>query len=158
MVIPQRAAESLTAFDLASSAAHFVAWFDDPIAEPLMISFSMIMGNEFLSGITQRFVAEENHAVKTFFFYGSNETFEMCRQIRGSRGQANTMGARLLNQFAKCRGVFAISIHEQIPLMAQESINRIREIPAHLHHPGFRRMAGAAGQLDTTSGQLQHKQ
>jgi len=42
MVIPQHAAESLTACDLAGSAAHFVAWFDDPIAEPLMISFSMI--------------------------------------------------------------------------------------------------------------------
>ena len=29
MVIPQRSAESLTTYDLASSAAHFVAWFDD---------------------------------------------------------------------------------------------------------------------------------
>jgi len=41
MVITQRAAEALTAGDLTSSAVHFVAWFDDPIAEPLMISFSM---------------------------------------------------------------------------------------------------------------------
>ncbi len=39
MVIPQHAAESLTTCNFASSAAHFVAWLDDPIAEPLMISF-----------------------------------------------------------------------------------------------------------------------
>lgn len=158
MVIPQHATESLTACDLAGNAAHFVAWFDDPIAEPLMISFSMIMGNEFLSGITQRSLAEKNHAVKAFFFDRSNETFEMCRQIRRSGRQANTTGARLLNQFAKSRAVLAISIHEQIPLMAQEPIQRVSEIPSHLHHPGFLGMAGAAGQLHTTSGQLQHKQ
>jgi len=46
MVIAQHAAESLTACDLAGSAGHFIARFNDPIAEPLMISFSMIMGNE----------------------------------------------------------------------------------------------------------------
>jgi hypothetical protein len=157
MVIPQRATESLTACDLAGSAAYFIARFDDPIAEPLMISFSMIMGNVFLSGITQRSVAEENHAVKAFFFYGSNETFKMCRQIRRSGRQANTMRARLLNQFAKRRAVLAITIHEQIPLMAQEPIQRVSEIPTHLHHPGFRGIAGAAGQLHPPSGQLQHK-
>jgi hypothetical protein len=158
MVIPQHATESLTACDLAGSAAYFIARFDDPIAEPLMVSFGMIMGNEFLSSVTQRSVAEENHAVKAFFFYGSNETFEMSRQIRRSGRQANAMGARLLNQFAKRRAVLAISIHEQIPLMAQKPIKRVSEIPTHLHHPGFRGMAGAASQLHTTSGQLQHKQ
>lgn len=36
MVIPQHAAEPLTTCDLAGRATHFVAWFDDPIVEPLM--------------------------------------------------------------------------------------------------------------------------
>ena len=58
VVIPQHAAESLTARDLAGCAAHFVAWFDEPIVKPLMVSFRVIMGNEFMSGITQRSVAE----------------------------------------------------------------------------------------------------
>jgi len=48
MVIPQHATKSLAACNLAGSATHLVAWFDDPVAEPLMISFSMIMGNDFL--------------------------------------------------------------------------------------------------------------
>jgi hypothetical protein len=58
MVIPQHAAESLTACDLAGSATYFVAWFDDPIVEPLMVPFRMIMRNEFLSRVTQRAVLE----------------------------------------------------------------------------------------------------
>ena len=71
IVVPQHAAQSLAARDLAGCAPHFVAWFDEPIVKPLMVSFSVIMGNEFLSGVTQRSVTEENHAVKAFFFYGS---------------------------------------------------------------------------------------
>ena len=82
MVIPQHAAQSLTARDLAGCATQFVARFDDAVVKPLMFSFSMIMGNEFLSGITERPVTEENHAVKALLFCGSNETFEMCLQIR----------------------------------------------------------------------------
>jgi hypothetical protein len=60
VVIPHYAAESLTARDVTGCAAHLGAWFDDPIVEPLMVPFCVIMGNEFLSGVTQRSVAEEN--------------------------------------------------------------------------------------------------
>ena len=80
-VVPQPAAQSFTARDLAACATHFVAWFDDAVAEPLMLSFCVMVGDEFLSGVTQRSVTEENHAVKALLFCGSNETFEMCRQI-----------------------------------------------------------------------------
>ena len=52
-VIPQHAAESLTACDVTDGAAHFGAWFDDPVVEPLMVSFRVIMGDEFLGGVAQ---------------------------------------------------------------------------------------------------------
>jgi hypothetical protein len=76
---------------IAGCASQLAAWFDEPIVKPLMVSFRVIMGNEFLSSVTQRSIAEENHAVKAFFFYGSNKTFEMCRQIRrpGKGGERN---------------------------------------------------------------------
>jgi hypothetical protein len=125
VVVPQHAAQSLAARDLAGCAPHFVAWFDEPIVKPLMVSFSVIMGNEFLSGVTQRSVTEENHAVKAFFFYGSNETFEMCRQIRRPRWEAYATGANLLNHVAKRLAVLGVSIHEQVALVAQESIKGI---------------------------------
>ena len=53
VVVPQHAAQSFTARDLAACAMHFVARFDDLVVEPLMVSFGVIMGNEFLSGVTQ---------------------------------------------------------------------------------------------------------
>ena len=54
--------------------------------------------------------------------------------------------------------MLGVPIHEQVALVAQESIQRIGEIAADLHHPGLGGMAGAAGQLNTTGGELQHKQ
>jgi hypothetical protein len=89
VVIPHYAAESLTARDVTGCAAHLGAWFDDPVVEPLMVSFRVIMGNELLNGVTQRSVTEENHAVKSFFFCGSNGTFEMCDRF-GDRGGRRT--------------------------------------------------------------------
>jgi len=157
-VIPQHAAESLTARDVTGCAAHFGARFDDPVVEPLMVSFRVIMGDEFLGGVGQRSITEENHAVKAFFFYGSNETFQMCRQIRGPGREANATGANLLNYVAKRLAMLGVSVHEQVALVAQESIQRVGEVAADLHHPGFGGMAGAAGQLHTTSGRFEHKQ
>jgi len=114
--------QSLTVPDLAGCAAQFVARFDDVVVKPLMVSFGMIMGNEFLSGVTERPVTEENYSVKTVLFYGSNETFEMCGQIRRSGRQADAAGARLLDQSAKVLAVLGVSIHEQVALLAEESI------------------------------------
>jgi hypothetical protein len=112
VVVPQHAAQSLAARNLAGCASHFVAWLDELIVKPLMVSFRVIMGNEISSGVTQRSVTEKDHAVKTFFFYGSNETFEMGRQIRRSGREANTTGADLLNHVAKRLAVLGVSIHE----------------------------------------------
>ena len=54
--------------------------------------------------------------------------------------------------------MLGVPIHEQVALVAQEAIERVGEIAADLHHPGLGGMAGAAGQLHTTGGELQHKQ
>jgi len=82
----------------------------------------------------------------------------MCRQIRRPGRQANATGARLLNQFAKRLAVLGLSIHEEVALVAQESIQGVGEVATDLHHPGFGGVAGAAGQLHTTGGELRHKQ
>ena len=61
----------------AGCSVQFVARLDDPVVEPLMVSFRMIMGNEFLGSGSERPFAEQDHAVKTLLFYGSDEAFEM---------------------------------------------------------------------------------
>ena len=82
MVVTEFASQPLTTHDPAGCAAQFVARFDDPVVEPLMVPFHLIMGNEFPGGDTERPFALEDDSVKTFLFYGSDEAFEMCRQIR----------------------------------------------------------------------------
>jgi hypothetical protein len=68
------------------------------------------------------------------------------------------VSATLLNELAKYLAVLGVSIHEQVALFAQESTQGVGEVAADLHRPGFVGVAGAAGQLQTTSGQLQNKQ
>ena len=82
IVVPQHAAESLTTDDLTGCARRFLSRLNQSVAQPLVVSFCMIMGNELLSGVAQGTFTEENHTAKAFFFYGSHETFEMCREIR----------------------------------------------------------------------------
>src|SRR5262245_7513850 len=42
VVVPQHAAETLVARDLAGSAGHFIARFDQPVVQPLMVSLLVI--------------------------------------------------------------------------------------------------------------------
>ena len=43
VIVLQKAAESLMTFDLPTSLPDFLARFDDLVAQPLMVSFSMEM-------------------------------------------------------------------------------------------------------------------
>ena len=70
----------------------------------------------------------------------------MRLQIRRPRRQPNATETRLLNQTAKHLAVLGVSIHEEVARFAQESIQGIGEVAAHLHHPGFCGLAGAAGE------------
>ena len=46
VVVPQLAAESFAAHNFTRGAAHFLAWLDQCVIEPLMVSLVMIMGQE----------------------------------------------------------------------------------------------------------------
>jgi hypothetical protein len=74
-VVPQHAAQSLAAHDLAGCATQFVAWFDGAVVKPLMVSFGMITGatiskvaeqTSYLSGcgIRSRGIRDQGLAVK----------------------------------------------------------------------------------------------
>jgi hypothetical protein len=121
------------------------------------------MGDKFLGGVAQRSVAEENHGVKAFFFYGSNESFEMRRQIQGPGREANATGANLLNHVAKRLAVLGVSVHEQVALVAQESIQRVGEVAAdlassRLRWDGWCSRPTAHGEWPAPAGQDQEQQ
>ena len=82
-----------------------------------------------------------------------------CADKFGDRGGRRTQrGPDCSTSSRNALAVLGVPIHEQVALVAQESIQRIGEIAADLHHPGFGGMAGAAGELHTTGGELRRKQ
>jgi hypothetical protein len=81
VVISQHATESLAALDLTGSAGHFIARFDQPVVEPLVVSLFVIMDEEFTNGVPQSHFTEENHSVQTFVLHRTHEPFDMWTQI-----------------------------------------------------------------------------
>ena len=61
-VIFRHAAKLLAAMDLAVRLANFVAWIDQFVAQPLMISLAMIMKQIGVHSTTERLLAEEDHS------------------------------------------------------------------------------------------------
>ena len=54
MVVFQQATESITAFDVASNKADFIAGVNDLVLESLVVSFLVVMREVFAHGVTQR--------------------------------------------------------------------------------------------------------
>ena len=69
MIIPQQPAKSFATLDLTPSLTDFFAGLDDLVAETLVVSFAVIMEQEFLNCFAERMLTEENHSGKTFRFY-----------------------------------------------------------------------------------------
>ena len=64
IVVVQQAAQALAPLDLACVVQMAHLWTDELVRQALMISLSMIMGDEILHGAPQRLLAEEDEAVQ----------------------------------------------------------------------------------------------
>ena len=60
---------------------------EQPVTHSLMVSFGVVMGREFLNGIPQLSLIEEDHLGQCFRLDGSHKPFRVRIQIRTSRGQ-----------------------------------------------------------------------
>ncbi len=69
MIIPQQPAKSFATLEFTVSLSDFFAGLDDLVAETLVVSFAVIMEQEFLNCFAERMLTEENHSGKTFRFY-----------------------------------------------------------------------------------------
>jgi hypothetical protein len=67
--------------NITSNIADFGNWMDPLIVQSLVVSFRMLMGNEFLGGITQRSLPEKEYALEAFLLEGWFEVFEIRIQI-----------------------------------------------------------------------------
>ena len=69
MIILQQPAKSYATLEFTVSLADFFTGLDDLVAETLVVSFAVIMEQEFLNCFAERMLTEENHSGKTFRFY-----------------------------------------------------------------------------------------
>ena len=95
VVVPQRAAEALSANDDATSATDGRLGIDDHIFETLMVPFPMVVLDEIADGATQGVFAEEDHPVEALLLDGPHESLGPCVQIerpgRAPQGLASAL-------------------------------------------------------------------
>ena len=82
VVVSQQASQPLSALDLALVLVNLIAGHDELVAQPLMISFAVIMGKVRGDGSSQRRFTEKDHSQTTVFFDTSHETFDVRRDVR----------------------------------------------------------------------------
>ena len=89
MIVVQQAAEPFATFNRARDHADFFGWLNDSVFESLMVSFLVIMGQEFGAGVSQRPCTEEDQLVKTLRFQAEVKSLQMGIQIRTSWWQTH---------------------------------------------------------------------
>ena len=65
VVVLHDATEPFTTFDRARDRADLLTWLNDLVIEPLMISFLVIVHQEFGASVSQRPLTEKDHFVET---------------------------------------------------------------------------------------------
>ena len=96
MVETKQPAEPLGAFDGARSGFGANGRLDQPIIEPLMIPFPMIVSGVLASGLSKRSLAEEDHSIKTLILDRPDESFGVRVQVGRTRRQAHDFETSIL--------------------------------------------------------------
>ena len=65
VIVLQQSAKALTSLNLALSRACEFAGLDELIRQPLMVSLSVIMREEFADSVSKGILAEEDHPIET---------------------------------------------------------------------------------------------
>jgi hypothetical protein len=104
---------------------------NQPVAESLMIPLAVIVSTELRYGAPHHLLTtKENHSVKALVFDRPDETFGERIQIRRSCRQRQRFHAGVPESRSELRGVFPVTVHDQISLATQESVLVIDEMDA----------------------------
>ena len=123
MIIPQQPAKSFAILDLTLSLTDFFAGLDGLVLKTLVVSFSVIMEQEFLNSFAERTLTEENHLGKTFRFDAQVKSLEMSAQIWRFWGKPHRLHASLLEHGAKYAAKVVVAIHQNILLSRKKPSN-----------------------------------
>lgn len=147
-VVVEESAKAFVTDDFAGGLADLTARFDQVVAETLMISFLVKMGDEFLEAVSQRAFAEEDHSVESFCLQAEHEPFDESIAVGASRRQNDRFDLGLLFQEVSKRQKLRIAIDQNVSRVPQKSVFRIGQCTRHLPHPRPVRMSRHACNLD----------
>jgi hypothetical protein len=88
VVVVEHSTESLSSSDASGCCRSAFDWSDKLVSQALMISLSMVVGNEFSDGVPQAVFAKENHLLQTILFDRTNRSAYAFRF--GERGGSFT--------------------------------------------------------------------
>src|SRR5207244_10532787 len=88
-------------FALFQSLSPASIWNDQAIVEALVISFKMLMEDEFRDRAPQRILAEPNHPIQAQFLNRSNEAFRRGVQIPGPARQSDRLNPDIAKHVEK---------------------------------------------------------
>jgi hypothetical protein len=144
VVVPQQTAKPFPALDRASDLADLFTWFDDPVLQALVIAFLVVVDQELADGVSERLLAEEDHAVEQLLSQEPHEPLDVWREVGRPGRQSNRLDSGLFEDVAELRGELRVSVGEDVPLAVEEPVLRIRQVPSDLLHPVSIRVRRAA--------------
>ena len=106
MIIPQQPAKSIATLDLTVSLADFFAGLDDLVAETLVVSFAVIMEQEFLNCFAERMPSGQKSRTRHKLFENVVSSVLLSDILRGRRdcdspGNGSARAIRLLGAYRR---------------------------------------------------------
>jgi len=135
IIVVEHSAKSLTPHDRSGLANLSGLWNDQSVAEPLVISFTMIMGHELVNRLSQRAFSEQDHPLQAGLFDTAHKSLGVGIQIRRSRRQFHRLYTCLCKHVQEFVREQWIAIMDEVSLPSHHAIDRIGQIPTNLTHP-----------------------
>ena len=135
MVEAEGASEPLLPMNRSITFPFVGARDNQPIAEPLMISLSVIVGKVLAYGCPQGVFVKEDHSLQTLLFNRPHESLGESVQVRRTRRKRHGLDSRLSENSRERRGVERISILDEVSFLYQDSVFAVGHVSADLLHP-----------------------
>src|SRR5512140_1070979 len=137
VIVAQHAAEALSALDRTRSPIDRCAAVDQSVVQPLVISLPVKVSKELDSGLPQRRLPEEDHAIQALLLQAPHESLQMRVEVRRTRRKPDRFHAGISEYGAERRAELGVAIHEKVRLVLEEPVTGVGQIPCGLFHPAL---------------------
>jgi len=114
----------------------------------------VIVSGVLASGLLQRSLTEENHAIETPILDRPVERLGVGVRVGRTMGQAYDLEAGIAREIPKRQRELGVPLEDRESLLGEGSVERFGEVATDLHHPGSVWARGDPGDLDAAGREL----